>query len=312
MKRLFKKAFTLIELIIVIVIMGIAAKFGMELFIKSYENYIYTVSNNRLMGASEVTVAQIANRLQYRIKESFIFREGDDSNGTFINTFSSLGTAVDSNRSTRVYEWVGYDIDGWRGDGTSTTPTWSGIIDLDNGSASQLNSPNSNGVRITNTIYSLSGGDFDGNGSALFFIGDESINVNDGFAWNGTALSNQSANLHPAIINGSEFFPYVGTGTYAGIDIYEYYRLSWTAYALEFQRWTDPSGIVRGTLWLYYDYRPWLGENYAQNGKKVILMENVQTLRFSSIGDILKVQVCIGDDLFKQGVNSICKEKTIL
>jgi len=320
MKRKLHKAFTLLELIIVIVIMGIAAKFGVELLMRAYEDYIYGVSNNRLLAESEAAVTQIANRLQYRIKESVIYREGTDEN-VFYNNFDSIATATDTNQSVRIFEWVGYDIDGWHGDGTSTLPTWSGIIDVNNpgANATTLISPESNVTRISNVISALSPHNFSGNGSALFFIGDESVNVRDGFAWDGNVLTTQNANLHPVTLGNGQFIPrFTAAGqNFGGVDVYEYYRLAWTAYDLVFKRWTDNTDpthpVVRGTLWLYYDYRPWLGDKYNDAGTaKVVLMENVQTLRFSSIGDVLKVQVCVGDgDIFKQGAYSVCKEKTI-
>lgn len=321
MKNTFKKAFTLLELVIVIVILGIAAKFGSELLMKAYQDYIYGVSNNRLLGQSEAAVTQIANRLQYRIKESIIFRQGD-LNGTFINTFTPLASVNSPmDKNTTVVEWVGYDIDGWHGDGTSTAPTWSGIIDLDHAGANGTTvfSPESNSTRISNVISALSPRGFNGVGSALFFIGDESVNVNDGFAWDGNELTTQNGNLHPVTLGNGQFIPhYTAAGqNFSGIDVYEYYRLAWTAYALELHTWVENPAesadkqIAHGTLWLYYDYRPWLGENYT-NGKKVVLMENVQTLRFSSTGDVLKVQVCVGDgNIFKKGGYSVCKEKTI-
>ena len=320
MKNTFKKAFTLLELVIVIVILGIAAKFGSELLMKAYQDYIYGVSNNRLLGQSEAAVTQIANRLQYRIKESVIYREGDHTAiGTFIPTFKSLASAsstiVDADGNVTVVEWVGYDIDGWHGNGTSTNPTWSGIIDLDAAHTTTiLNSPATDNGRISSVISALSPSNFDGNGSALFFIGDESVNVDDGFAWNATALTNQSTNLHPVILSGANQFTssLASPNDFINQDVYEYYRLAWTAYALELEKVKDANGIERGTLWLHYDYRPWLGQNYHTNGSRVILMENVQTLRFSSIGDVMKIQVCVGDgDIFKQGAYSVCKEKTI-
>lgn len=318
MKNTFKKAFTLLELILVIVIVGIAAKFGMELLMRAYQDYIYGVSNNRLLGQSEAAVTQIANRLQYRIKESVIYREGNLSGFTAL---ASANHTADNN--TTVIEWVGYDIDGWHGDGSGTNPTWSGIIDLDGAhTTSILNTPASDNTRISNVISALSPRGFNGNGSALFFIGDESVNVHDGFAWNGVGLINQSTNLHPVTLNAPDQFTslFAAPNDFTGRDVYEYYRLAWTAYALELHTWienpTEPDPdkqIQRGTLWLYYDYRPWLGEKYTDaNTAKVILMENVQTLRFSSIGDVLKVQVCVGDaNIFKKGAYSVCKEKTI-
>lgn len=315
----FKKAFTLVEVIIVIVVMGIVGKYGLELLMNAYEDYMYGMTNNRLLGESEAAVTQIANRLQYRVKESVIFRQGTDANGTFINNFTSLGTAVSNDgNNTYVYEWVGYDNDGWRGDRNSTKPVWSGIIDVDHASATVgvLISPELNNTSYVNTVTALSHGTFNGNGSALFFVADESVNVNDGFSWNGTAVAAQNAtNMHPVDIGSNQLTPSVDDFT--GVDVYEYYRLAWTAYALEFRRWTDANNIERGTLRLYYNYRPWLGDNYhvradGTTPPSSVLMENVQTFRLTSIGDVLKVQVCVGDgDVFKRGAFSVCKEKTI-
>ncbi|WP_345981080.1 type II secretion system protein [Sulfurimonas sp. HSL3-2] len=67
----------------------------------------------------------------------------------------------------------------------------------------------------------------------------------------------------------------------------------------------------QGTLTLYYDYQPWKGETY-QNGKSQIIMEDVDTFRFRSVGDLIKVQLCVTDsNISTSGGYSICKEKTV-
>lgn len=67
----------------------------------------------------------------------------------------------------------------------------------------------------------------------------------------------------------------------------------------------------QGTLTLYYDYQPWKGETYI-NGKSAVIMEDVDTFRFRSVGDLIKVQLCVTDsNISREGGYSICKEKTV-
>lgn len=323
MKQTKKKAFTLLELIIVIVIMGIVGKYGMELLMQAYESYIGSSVQARFQAQSEATVQQIANRLQYRIPISLIARQANVSGGTKITAFSTLEDAIDTDTQTTVLEWIGYDVDGWNGDGSSTNPTWSGVIDLaantdslglytTNASPNLLISPGTDTSRSDAVIDALSNGKFNTNDSALFFVGVGSVNPTDDFGWNGV-LTHQNHAMH-RINKGTltnEFAPTVGnfaTGQSSQL-LGEYYRLAWTAYALEFDRNTHQ-------LSLYYNYRPWAGENYADNGTKVRLMDNVDTFKFASLGDLLKVQVCVTDSTLFTGNYaakgySICKEKTV-
>lgn len=294
-----KRAFTMIELLIVIVIMGILAKFGTELMLRTYEDFIVGTMNNRLLGQSEAVVTQLSNRLQYRIKESMVVRQGGNA--------TPIASTADAAGGT-VFEWIGYDIDGMRGNGGNTTPTWSGFIDVDNvaGTATNLLSPGSSWNRMAAVVSSLSPSNTVA--PALFFIGDESVNVTTGFGWN-AALANQNGNMHRVAmgLGADQFAPSIGNFT--GVDIYEYYRLAWTAYALELVVGADG----RQRLLLWYDYRPWAGEVYNQQGTSRILMEDVSSISFASIGDALKVQVCVSDrDLSGgNGALSVCKEKTI-
>lgn len=303
-----KKAFTMIELIIVIVVMGIVGKYGIEILIQAYDYYISNTADNRFQGQSEAAVEQIANRLTYRIPGSEIVRQ----ESTGLNNYGSIATVADDNiPNITVLEWVGYDIDGWRGDGASTDPTWSGFIDL-NASEAQANTilvtSESNNTRIDSVVTALSprrfAGAWNGSGYGLFFIQDSNFNVQDGFGWNGVAVADQSLTVHPVDLALNQLTASVGN--FGGRNMYEFYKLSWTAYALQHNATT-------GELRLYYDYRPWLGETYA-NGASTVLMENVDTFRFRSAGDAIKVQVCIKDkNLFKNNTEefAVCKEKTV-
>lgn len=108
-----KRAFTMLELIFVIVIMGILAKFGVELFMQTYEGYTRSLYINELQTKSANAVQTIANRLTYRIKDSI------------------LSNTIGTNTVT----WEAMDIDGWLDN------EWSGVVDLDDSNATDLSSP---------------------------------------------------------------------------------------------------------------------------------------------------------------------------
>ena len=304
MRRL---GFTMIELVFVIVIMGILGKFGVEFIAQAYKNFIYANVNHKLQSDSEMAVESIASRLQFRIKDSIIARVPDGN----LNHFKALAGS-DYNESATILEWVGSDIDGLRGD---TLPYWSGVIDLRDSTTTLtvLKSPETNTTKINTLIKILSDNRSDVNDTALYFIGSDS-NIKRGYGWDGVALSDQNGSvMHPVRQNGTvdQFMPIKGdTGAdnnFSGVDVYEYYQLAWTAYAVEHNATT-------GDLVLYYNYQPWEGETYKADGNSTIIMQNVSTFRFKAVGSVVKIQVCVKSDIIdgsSDGGYSLCKEKTV-
>jgi len=292
-----RSAFTMIELIFVIVVMGIIGKFGVEFLAQAYKSFIYSNVNNALQSQSAAAVELIASRLQYRIKDSVIARKGTTSAITGIGSAAGTGFTV--------LEWVSMDIDGYRG---TTAANWSGIIDLDVGNSAVLNSPATDTSNISSLISTLSYGTKTVNNSALYFIGSNS-DIN-GYGYNG-AIDSQLLTLHPIKSTAitTNFIPRVGStgniNSLTGIDIYEYYKLVWTAYAIVHE--------ADNSLTLRYNYQPWNGDVIA-DAKSSIIMENVSTFQFMAVGSIIKIQVCTKSDIIdgdSTGGYSICKEKTI-
>jgi hypothetical protein len=205
-----------------------------------------------------------------------------------------------------VLEWIGRDDEGFRGNSSGAVPylpNWSGIIDLDAGNVNTLVSPQTDTGKENSLIKILSDDHRTIADAALYFVGANS-DIQTGYGWNG-ALLDQSGAMHPikAVTgNTNEFAPKVGS--FSGIDIYEYYQLAWTAYAIVYL----PGTNGKGTLELYYDFQPWNGMKYNQ-GKHEVLMQDVSTFQFMSIGSIMKIQVCTKSDLVQE--YSLCKEKTI-
>jgi len=302
--KFYSRAFTMIELIFVIVIMGILSKFGIEFLAQAYQSFIFSKVNSTLSAQSEAAVESIASRLQFRIKDSVIARQDETH-------FEAIGGI--SNDNYKILEWVGSDIDGLRGD---VNATWGGIIDLNASSATTLNSPATDLGAADTLIAALSAGGANGasgiNNSAIYFIGSDN-DINN-YGWDKTkadgvdALTDHNTSvMHRINANGNNFNSGIAAD-FSGTDIYEYYQLAWTAYAVELDANND--------LWLYYDYQPWEDEYYT-SGSKSLLMENVTTFRFRSVGSVVKIQVCVKSNIIDGSSNddgegySLCKEKTI-
>jgi len=295
----------MIELIFVIVIMGILAKFGVEFLAQAYNNFILSKTNNVLQSQSTMAVETIASRLQYRIKDSIIARQPGVK-------FESLASSTLDDKAT-VLEWVASDIEGFRG---TSLPLWSAIIDLNASTATLLKSPETNTTALSEQIEALSHGSGTSiNDAALYFVGSDSDI--GGYGWDGNPITTQNYVVHPIKASDKidEFIPVNGatkeSNSFAGVDVYEFYQLAWTAYAVVH---SDD-----GSLSLHYDYQPWNGDTYLVKAdgsatKNHLIMQNVSTFRFKAIGSVVKIQVCVKSDIIdksEDGGYSLCKEKTI-
>lgn len=294
-----KKAFTMIELIFVIVVMGILAKFGVEFLAQAYNTFIFSKINNELQAKSNHAVEFIAKRLESRIPPSTIKRE------LTVAGFKGVTESVANPDDYNILEWIGYDIDGFRG---KTEPFWSGIIDLNESvtTAAKLTSPKTDYVEIDKLVKSLSYSHSTINDVAIMFnAGDYNPNR---FGWDTPALTNQNQSIHPVKSTANdELLPNVGD--FSTQTIYNRYMLSWTAYALVH----NPDG--KNKLYLYYNFQPWQGEAYnttGENIQKQLIMEDVSEFRIkpSVDGRLFSIKVCVKSNLTNEE-HALCKEKTI-
>ena len=288
-----RSAFTMIELVFVIVIMGILGKFGVEFMFQAYNSFIFTNINNTLQSNSASTLEFLASRLQYRIKDSVIARDA--------NTFDSI-SSIKTTKNYTMLEWIATDIDGYRG---TTTPTWSGIIDLNHPSANAttLVSPQTDTSAVSSMINTLSYRNRTIANAAIYFIGSNS-NIN-GYGWNG-AITDQTQVMHPIKAGTAVNILKPRVGDFNGVDVYEYYKLAWTANAVRIE--SVDAAHQTFELAFYYDYQPWDGENYTK-GKRFVIMQNISTFQFTAVGSIMKIQVCAKSHLVEE--YALCKEKTI-
>jgi len=296
-----RSAFTMIELIFVIVVMGIIGKFGVEFLAQAYKNFIFTNVNNTLQSDTSYAVEVISKRLENRVRDSVIARKTTTSATTIPDTVPINDAVGDS---YTVLEWISVDEEGFRGD---YKPNWSGIIDLFNTKTTTtvLYSPETNTTAIDTLINNLSNGDSGIEDAALYSIGSNG-DVLSSYGWEAGSLA-QDGIIHP-ITAGTDIDTFISSNSsdFSGSDISEYYKLVWTANALV---WSDDgSGKSKGDLTFYYDYQPWNGETIA-DAKSALLMENVSTFKFRAIGSILKIQLCVKSTLVEE--YALCKEKTI-
>lgn len=307
MRVRLRRAFTMIELIFVIVIMAVLAKFGVEFLAQSYNNFINSKINNELQTNSATAVEFVAKRLESRIKASTIARE-DDASFTPLRDYS--------NTTANIIEWVGFDVEGFRGD---KTPYWSGIIDLNDTTQNIVVSPETNTTQIDGLIRVLSNNNSSIDDAAIYFVDPDSLDSNWGWDANGSRFDTQVGvvggenAIHPIRANGTlnQFVPVNAAGVdnnFSGVEAFEFYQLAWSAYAVGIADWNATSNS--GTLTLWYDYQPWKGERYSVDAKSSTIMENVSSFRFIARDSLVKIQVCV-KSLLTSEEYSICKEKTI-
>lgn len=276
-----RKAFTMIELLFVIVILGIVASISAEIIAQVYESYILQRASHRSSVKTELAATQLANRLAYAIPKTVIGRKG-----TTIKAIDNL----DANDYT-ILEWIAYDADSF---GAATKPGWSGFADLDASSASQLTTPGSD-LSLSNDIIKYLGQSA-GLGSAAVFFPDTYNVHNIGYTTNISGVS--------AVTSGGGEALTVNLG---GKTVKEHYKLAWTAYAIV------PSDNGDGTfdLSLHYNYQPWNSGSYA-NSPNVVLLRNVSVFKFVGSANTIRFKICQQEKIGGTYPITICKEKAVI
>ncbi|MDR0580441.1 MAG: type II secretion system GspH family protein [Campylobacteraceae bacterium] len=298
-----KNAFTMIEVIMVIVIFGIISTIGANIISKMYMNYMQSRTINYLQTQSAITLEQISKRLQYRIKDSIVAR----NRGT--NDILYLGNSgVDE--SYDVIEWIGYSNEAML---TGRTPGWSGFIDIDDANTNRpyLATPGSNLKKAEIIMNALSNGKVNlsaGKEAALIFKGARSNNQSRDYGWDGNG-GNVNYMLK-VVRENDQTFKIASTLPVDEITIYEQYYLAHSAYAIV------PEGDATNfNLNLHYNYKPWLGEEYNDgNTNKVLLATHVNLFRIRQVGNTIRLKLCLHDDRSSGFDNRIvaCKEEVVL
>ncbi len=314
LKKTKRSAFTLIEMIMVIVILGVVAMIGTDIIARMYQGYIRAQIVNELQQKTELVLDQISKRLKYRIKATAFTK--DSTNPA---TFKQLSS--NDNNTYNMLEWIGYDNEGFLGDwnGTSFVPGWSGFVDLydntgiDDTNASQISTEGSRLDFAERTIFALSNGDVNMSDPTNDYPAIIFKNVSDTLP--------RSYGLHPTVNDHNLTYRIernVGDTDILQFEeddgnktLFEQYYLAWSAYALVPD--TGPSSSNDDfNLTLHYNYQPWHGEKFNDaNTSKRVIAEHVSTFRFTQTGSTIRIKLCISDNNRTGTPIGFCKEKAI-
>ena len=314
-----KRAFTLLELVVVIVVLGIIAMMSFNAIMNIYSNYFQTRTVNELETQTEIALEQISKRLEHRIKPSVIARKTD---GAFLALNDS---GVNLNAEYEILEFIPYAYEIFNDvPSGNKAGRYSGYADLAKSSpATGLISPGSNFTTgVVETIKDLTCRDEirnatcvdftkkDGGVAAIF--SDVYYNVQSSFGYsNGTVPV--SLDIAKVGVKGGQSGLNGDTLEISGFDgkqISEQYHLAYTANAIVPEQSADPKDAANGVfdLNLYYDYRPWMGEKYKPNGEKAILAKNVTRFVFTEKNGVIVLKLCMRA---KNSEITICKSKAV-
>lgn len=310
-----KRAFTLLELIIVIVILGIIAMMSFNAMMNIYSNYFQTRTVNELETQTEIALEQISKRLEHRIKPSVIARK---PSGGFLPLNDSR---VNLNSGYEILEFIpyAYEIFNDVPSASNKAGRYSGYVDLAKSSPTTgLISPGSNfSTEVVETIKDLTCKDDasgcvdfkDKDGGVVAIFSDVYYDVQNSFGYKGIL----NLDIAKVGVKGGQSGLNGNTLEISGFDgkqISEQYHLAYTANAIVPEQSADPKDTANGVfdLNLYYDYRPWMGEKYKPNGEKATLAKNVTRFVFTEKNGVIVLKLCMRA---KNSEITICKSKAV-
>lgn len=315
-----KPAFTMLELVFVIIILGIVSSIAASVLAKIYETHLTQRAIHDLSIKTELAAEQIANRLQFSIPMLTVARDPNVWNDVIELYLNFAGP----NPNRTMLEWIGYDNDSFT---TAATPGWSGYADLN----SSLSAPNhsvrtpGSDLNLTDAVIrNLSENDIGLIGAAnqrpnLIFSGDIPFRYVPGgdmqlriacLGLTNTANTGCTIPITATVANiGANQNDRIDFVNAAAINMGEFYKIAWSAYAIQP---TAPRANGTFDLNLISHYQPWQGERWDQDGRSNTLIKNVTVFKFMESADTFRFKLCAKS--FISGLDasvSTCKEKVI-
>ena len=290
-----KKAFTLIELILVIVILAILSLIGTNIYTNVYKNYLTSKIVEEVEDKTQLALDQIASRLSDRVKQATIGRKSSDTNNIVLVYDSRLEHDHD------ILEWIGQSTQSRNLAGANVDESigWSGFLDMgiyEDDKDILIGGTLPATRRVINSISR--GGD---QNLAMIFQGISTIRENGyGFRRGENPDKIMVFNMPN---NGARI---TLARDYVGGEISDRYQIAHSAYAIVPEN---------GNLYLYYDYRPWIGQTY-RNGRKSLLVENITLFRFRGFSASgMDLKLCVNAGAENHGVTDnrfvVCKTKVV-
>jgi prepilin-type N-terminal cleavage/methylation domain-containing protein len=312
-----KRAFTLIELIVVIVILGLISIGSFNMLKGMFERYYQSGIITDFSVSSQALLDESSYILYYRIPLTVIGYNPD--NGDF-KRIQDIDTDDYS-----VFEWIAEAYDVKKHIIYDIHKGFSGFIDLDASDRDTLTlvAKDFNLTDVNKTENSIFDKNEDLNKTvAIIFAGrfdkgDESANddYNNSYGYHG--------NEHKKVFMVKSF-KQVDNDTnmtmnddIKGNKVYAKYYLADSAYAISrgerlntdadcIKNLDIPNDEVNNTLFLFYDYRPWEKETFCadpngsgQSGKVSILSKDVTAFRVRAVGYHLELKVQLEKPIYK-------------
>ena len=323
-----KKAFSLIEVIFVLIILGIVSSLSSQIIVQVYESYITQNALYKTSTKTEMAINQIVNRLTFAIQGTTITKDPLTPPYTLgsrgINWLRLQDLDINLpgfNRFTTI-EWIGYDNDSFA---AGSTPYWSGLADYERATRNAFVTPGSQLASAATIMNNLSQGKVDltpAHPAAVIFKQIDN-NYRTGQTYDPSCMGLIDVN------NTDCIFPVRLGNQIAGNDtnltftrfsdannanplpkiVTERYKLAWSAYALVPEQSATKPGLFN--LFLYSNYQPWNNETYLQ-GDKHLLLSNVSVFKFTENGGVIQLKLCETENIGQDYNISSCKEKVIL
>ncbi len=267
-----KRAYSLLELIFVIVILGIIASMGSQMIVGIYGQYIVQRGQHRASLKTELAALQIANRLSMAIPGT-IFRRNATTGGTIESVNDAMSLAGDS---YIALQWVGADVDSFN---ATATPGWSGFCDVDASSGTVISTPGSDLDKANDIMLNLAAGTLPPNSPSLYFPYDAASYPTASLAGGTDAITLNTAATH----------------------IVEHYKLAWSSYALVVDNNND--------LYLHYNFDP--TPEVAIGAKRSLIMKDITTFKFKGAGRTIRFKICKEEQIGEDFNITACKEKAV-
>ncbi len=290
-----KRAFSLLELIFVIVILGIVASIGSSMIANVYESYIVQRALHRASSKTELAVQQIANRLAHRISTSVIGKKLD-------GTWLPIVNLPPGTTEYRILEWIGVDADSFS---AQSIPGWSGFCDTTPSTRTSIITPGSRLIATTTPIIANLGASGISDAAVIFSGSDYYTSPTKVYEAACMGFTDTTC-ISPVSGASSELNITVTDGNPKTIR--DQYKLVWSAYAIV----PVDNGDGTFNLQLRYNYQPWLGEQYAA-GSVSTLATNITVFKFKGEkeGDTIRFKLCALERIGDQNITS-CKEKAVI
>jgi len=312
--RQYKKAFSIIEIIFILVILGIVSSISSQIIVQVYENYISQKALYTVTKKTELAVMQIANRLTYRIQGTTISKDLNNPGIVRGVNWIRLDEIPANDNNYTTIEWIGYDYSSFTADNNKSL--WSGVSDYERASRDSIDTVGSTLSRVDTIIQRVSGGEVGLTGvgvnrPAVIFSQKDKKYINAvGGEYSPECMGMIDNNDRDCIFrvsrNGDSNLTFLNNKAKIAT---ERYKLAWSAYALVPIR--KPNGLL--DIFLYHNYQPWEGEQYTSvaNNRKV-LATNVSVFKFTENGGNIQFKLCIRERISAENNITSCKDKAII